>query len=138
MIIFKILYYLYSIPVLIHEHDKLISGKSGSTQLKSEMEMLKSLKRGNMSAIEKSIAKSIIMKFIFQASYYLWLIIGLSSSNWCTFLVILVMSQIPKKSSVAIRIDAILTILLVIFIILNTVIYKIDLFSQIKNWLDIF
>jgi hypothetical protein len=141
--ILKLIYYLISLPVLLHEHNRLLSGKSDTKQLKSEVELLSDMNKkggtlGSMNGAEKSIAKSILYKILFQITYIIWVVVGLMTFNWWIFTIILLMSQIPKKSTVAVRLDAALTIIMVVFAILNTYVYKIDVTFYIKTWLGLF
>lgn len=132
-----------SIPVLLHEHNRLISGKSEIKELKSEVELLSEMtkKSGSiktMSSVEQSIAKSILYRILFQIGYILWVVLGLMSFNWWIFAIILIMSRFTKKTALAVRLDAFITICLVVFAILNTSIYKIDAIFYIKTWFHLF
>lgn len=140
---FKIVYYLMSLPVLLHEHNRLISGKQESKQLKSELELLKDMTTKNgsiktMGSVEQSIAKSILYKVLFQIGYIIWVVVGLMSFNWWIFAIILLMSQVPKKNSFMVRLDAGLTICLLVFAILNTSVYHIDVTIYIKSLFNLF
>ena len=65
--------------------------------------------------------------------YILWAYIGLFGSQWIVFIILISLSYMPKKYKVIRYIDALLSILLLIFMILNVYHFKIDLWEWIKN-----
>lgn len=70
--------------------------------------------------------------------YILWAFIGLFSSQWLTFSVLLLISLIPKKFMAIRWIDSVLSFALLLFIILNAYHFKIDLLSYAQmlwHWL---
>lgn len=88
----------------------------------------------------KSLDKSDISKWtksqrsfvLYMYGYYIWIFIGLFTFQWPLFLFILLMSLIPKGDYIWIRrLDALITILILIFIVLNAYHFKIDVFKLI-------
>lgn len=73
---------------------------------------------------------------LFMLGYATWVIIGLFSSQWFVFLLLLAFSCLPKKY-IAIRfVDALISLLLLFFIVLNAYHFKIDIIdivSYLKN-----
>lgn len=61
--------------------------------------------------------------------YMLWTLIGLMSSQWLLFLVLIIMSLIPKPYVVLRWIDSLLTVAILIFMILNISHLHIDLIN---------
>jgi len=83
------------------------------------------------------IPKDLVLLLVLMAGYCLWTIIGLFSSQWICFLVIILLSLIPKKQSVVLRwIDALVTVVILLFIILNAYHLHLNLHElYIKPWL---
>lgn len=73
---------------------------------------------------------------LLQLGYHLWCFVGLFSSQWLIFLLILVSGLIPKKSVRMRRLDAIITLTQLLFLVLNVYHFKIDLFSELTNFLN--
>lgn len=70
---------------------------------------------------------------IFQLLYIIWCLVGLFSSQWIVFIVIFIMSLLHKlwKSYVGNFIDSFITVSLLIFALLNTYHFHINVW----NWL---
>lgn len=69
--------------------------------------------------------------------YTIWNVIGLFSSQFLLFIVMLLLSvTIPKRKSIIIyKIDALLTLIVLLSIILNKYHFHYDILSHIKSWL---
>ena len=92
---------------------------------------LKGKKFDEYSSMQKNV--SVLMML-----YILWTFIGLFSSQWLTFSVLLGISLIPKRFIVLRWIDSVISFALLLFIILNAYHFKIDLLSYAQmlwHWL---
>lgn len=65
---------------------------------------------------------------ILQIIYWMWNVGGFFTFQWPFFLVLFILGLISKKTIWLIKLDAILSIVLVIFIVLNQAHFKIHLF----------
>jgi hypothetical protein len=70
---------------------------------------------------------------ICMLGYYIWCFIGLFSSQWILFLLIFVLSVIPKNKLWILFFDALLSLIILLFIILNQYHFKINFFHLITN-----
>lgn len=60
--------------------------------------------------------------------YFFWILIGLMSFNWLIFLVLLIMSFIPKGyNKYAIKLDSLISALLIMFALINEYHLRINL-----------
>ena len=64
--------------------------------------------------------------------YFLWAIVGLFSSQWILFLVLIVLSIIPTKHIVLRWIDSLLSLLILLFILINKFHLHIDILSLLQ------
>ena len=65
--------------------------------------------------------------------YFCWTVVGFMTSQWIVFITILFLSYIPKKHIIVRKVDAFITLCLLIFAILNEYhlhINLIDIFKQ--------
>lgn len=62
---------------------------------------------------------SLVSYFIFNLFYFSYVFVGLFTSQWWLFLTIIAMSFIPKKKPLARKIDAIVTVAILLFILIN-------------------
>ncbi len=56
---------------------------------------------------------------LFNMFYFIYVFVGIFSSQWLLFLAILLLSLIPKKTVAVRRIDSVLTIIILLFILIN-------------------
>ena len=94
MVILKILFYLFSIPALIMEHNSLINGRRGSDLFKE------SFTTDNIKDIlsNTATAKIFLLRFFCYNFYSVWVLLGLLTFNWWIFALIIFLSFIPKKT----------------------------------------
>jgi hypothetical protein len=70
---------------------------------------------------------------LLMTMYFCWAVVGLMTSQWIVFIAIHLMSFIPKKYIIVIKIDAFITLCLLIFAILNEYHLHINLIDIIKQ-----
>jgi hypothetical protein len=67
--------------------------------------------------------------------YIIWVFVGLLGSQWILFLVIIGLSCIPKKYTIIQWLDACISFMVLLFILLNTYHFKINIFEYLKSLL---
>ncbi len=68
--------------------------------------------------------------------YSIWGIAGLFTSQWPLFLLLILLSLLPIKNTArGIKIDAALTLVVLVAIVLNKTHFKVDLWELIKSFL---
>lgn len=68
----------------------------------------------------KPLEMDVLIRMIGAFCYTVWAITGLFSSQWFLFLALILTSMIPKKENIiALKIDALVSVFLVIAIIIN-------------------
>jgi len=72
---------------------------------------------------------------VLNLMYLIWIFVGLFSGQWVVFLIILLLSFVPKKFVFMIVIDSFVTLCLLIFLIINAYHLKIDLYLVVKGFL---
>jgi hypothetical protein len=72
---------------------------------------------------------------LFMSMYVVWGIAGLFSSQWFLFLLLLLISLIPKKVIFIRLLDACISFALLLFIILNRFHFHIDTWAWFKDWI---
>jgi len=70
----------------------------------------------------------------YMLGYLIWSIIGLFTSQWILFLILIGLGLLPKKSPILTFINCLISLCLLVFIILNVYHLHFDLLSIIKNW----
>lgn len=83
--------------------------------------------------IKKDKTTKLPSAYIFEAIYLVFLLIGLITSQWLLFLLIILISFIPKKAAWWIKIDSALSIIIAFAIIFNKFHLHIDLFRELKS-----
>jgi len=139
MLFFKFIFYLFSLPVVIFEHNNMISGKTGSKRLSDDLALMKGKSKEEtqkLFAENIGLAKSLAYRLSMQIVYIGWLLIGLLTFNWWIYSIIFALSLIPKKHTLWIRVDAALTIFLVIFALFNTAVLKFDMTQYLSHLLN--
>ena len=66
--------------------------------------------------------------------YIVWCLVGLASSQWFIFLILLFLGMFSKKRAILTFITGVLSFLLLIFMLLNVYHFNIDLFSLVKSY----
>ena len=67
--------------------------------------------------------------------YVVWAIVGLFTSQWFLFILLLLISFIPKKMIFIRLLDACISFALLLFIVLNRFHFHIDTWAWFKNWI---
>jgi hypothetical protein len=117
----------------------MISGKTGSKRLSDDLALMKGKSKEEtqkLFAENIGLAKSLAYRLSMQIVYIGWLLIGLLTFNWWIYSIIFALSLIPKKHTLWIRVDAALTIFLVIFALFNTAVLKFDMTQYLSHLLN--
>ena len=108
------LFYIFTALFIVLELLCLVE----SDKLDAEFKRIRKLRKEGKKA--KDLYTSNVVAFSFVQTLYLsYVIIGLMSSQWVGFAVILLMSVIPKRWLLWRRIDGVISIAILIFILLN-------------------
>lgn len=121
----EFLFYIFAIPALLWE---LINFTS-VTRTHNFMNRLKDdkVKLSNKSKTEQNVAD--LMCF-----YAVWMLVGLFTSQYILFLFLLAISFIPKKYRIIRFVDAVISFLIILFIILNKYHFGINLTPIISEF----
>lgn len=87
----------------------------------------KASKFDNMTTNQKAYS-------MFSLYYLLFAFIGLFSFNWFAFVVLIVISFIPKVHVAIMWIDSVISFLILLFILLNAYHFKIDTFAVVRSF----
>lgn len=68
-----------------------------------------------------------------QLFYWVWCMVGLFSSQWLVFVLILILGMIPKPNIVIRFVDSVITFALILFIFINSFHLHINLFQWITT-----
>jgi hypothetical protein len=113
-----VLFYLFTILALYYEMCQVIDTRA----------MLDV--RSRLIAFDKTSSTQdagVLLYAVFMMMYCLWAGIGLFSSQWPLFLMIFLLSFIPKGRSIGLsRIDGVMTAIVLVLIILNKFHFKYD------------
>jgi hypothetical protein len=120
------LFYLFGVLAIMWELHSLTNIRKVHKTAISMNERMKSgtYKKEDFTSNENTL-------LVLMSLYFVWAIVGLFTFNWVAFLVLLGLSLIPKKY-VAIRfLDALLSLLVLLFIVINHYHLKINLLDLI-------
>jgi len=99
--------------------------------------IIKSLWLREQSSIKAFIKPRMLwIKMSFGIIYWVWIYIGLFTSQWLLFIAILILSLINKKHPVIRIIDAILSMMVIVIILLNKYYLHLELFDYILVYVD--
>jgi len=70
---------------------------------------------------------------IFMLLYIVWMLIGLFTFNWILFLILFLSTLIPKKNKFLMLLDSVISLIILLFIILNAFHFNIDLWYLIAG-----
>lgn len=118
----KTLYYLMGILPIFIECAKVFDPK----KIVKEIEGVKAEKD-----IEKMIKNGGCFWIAVQLYYMIWSIAGLVTAQWPVFLLLIVLSFIPKKNIAVFWLNALFSLLALIFILINEFHLHIDLQGMI-------
>ena len=116
----KTLFYLLSFIPLLSELNVFVNTNEYKKERDAWIQDSKDKKYDEWSSQSKYMA-------IIHLIYMAWLLIGLLSFQWLAFVAILILTLIPKKRIWYMKIDSFLTVLIIIFIILNHFHFRLDL-----------
>lgn len=120
----KHLFYFIGLFPLIYEMSVIINPK----RVYSFKERIKAAgKFDNFTSSQKSYA-------ILSLGYLVWAFIGLISFNWVAFLFLIAISFIPKKHFFLMWLDSVISFLILLFVLLNSYHFKIDLFALVRSF----
>ena len=72
---------------------------------------------------------------LFSLFYWIWVIIGLFSSQWIAFLALLILALIPKRNSTMLWFDGILSFVILLFTMVNVYYLHINIISVLYSLL---
>lgn len=116
----KHLFYFLAILPLMFEMMVL----SEPTKAKNFSQKLKGIKADEMTSQQQSYT-------VLCLGYWVWCFVGIFTFQWPLFLLIFALGFIPKTETWMRAIDAFITILILLFILLNAYHFKIDIW----HWL---
>lgn len=120
----KHVFYFIGLLPLIYEMSVIMNPKK---IYKSKERMKVAGKFDNFTSGQKSYA-------ILSIGYLFWAFIGLFSFNWVAFLFLIAISFIPKKHFVLMWIDSVISFLILLFVLLNSYHFQIDLFAAVRSF----
>lgn len=130
----KVFYYFFTVFALLYEFYVLLNPKRCLSFKTNLMQTLKENKKAKEEGrIEKKLTSEQISMLLLNLLYFIWVITGLMSFNWLLFLTIFIISLIPKKHFLQYIFDSIITISILLFALLNTFHFKIELFSYVLS-----
>jgi hypothetical protein len=121
---FEVIFYLFAIPALLWE----LINFSNLTKTHNFMNRLKDdkVKLSNKSSLEQTVVTCMIF-------YLFWLLVGLFSSQYVLFLLLLAISFIPKKFKFIRFVDSFISFATILFIILNRYHFGIDIHAIVSE-----
>ena len=99
----------------------------------SPIRVSKFIKSFNNKEMDGLTKKQKTLSF-YMLGYLIWCIIGLFTSQWVIFLLLIGFGLFPKKLPILTFINGLISLCLLMFIIVNVYHLHLDLFSIIKNW----
>jgi len=128
----KILFYLIGVIAILYEFIALIDTKKVNKGLQKLKLHFKKVKSGEANT--KDLKGNLANFLLLQMGYIIWVITGLFSSNGILFLIIFLISAIPKGNIIIVRkLDALITLSLLILILLNKFQLHINIYDYILN-----
>jgi len=121
----KHIYYFFAFFAILWESGCIIETKKVHEFIIKLKADSKNKKFDELSNNQKSL-------IFLQLFYGIWAFIGLFTFQWSIYIVFFITSFIPKKNIIARKADAIISLLILFFIILNTYHFKIDIWEYIK------
>lgn len=118
---FKFIFYFIGILPLIWETDVVMK----PLKVHNYIKVMMPIEYKNRTKNQKNLTWCLGL-------YIIWVFAGLFTSQWILFLVIIGLSCIPKNNIIIRWLDAFISALILLFIILNVYHFKIDLLSLIK------
>lgn len=122
----KHIFYIMAIAPILWELQCILSPIKTSAQIKS----MKGKKFDEYSPNQKAI-------IVFMLGYLFWIFVGLLSFQWPLFLLMFALGMIPKKYWVVRLIDSAITVVILMFIIINAYHLNIDVWQLIVNYFNI-
>lgn len=120
------LFYLFGVLAIVWELHAL---KNIRKVHKKALSMNERIKSGTYKKEEFTSNENTLL--VLMSFYFMWAIVGLFTFNWVAFLVLLGLSLIPKKHVVIRFLDALLSLLVLLFIVINHYHLRIDLLDVI-------
>lgn len=78
---------------------------------------------------EKKLSLKAAFAILLQTGYAIWAIVGLFTFQWPWFILLISLGYLIPKKGKAVKLDAILSILLLVFLAVNQFIYKFDIIA---------
>ncbi len=124
----KFVFFFFGIFALLYEIMVLVRVKDANSFFSKIRSDIKTKDFNDLTDTQKTFT-------VLTVLYSLWVLVGLFSSQWVLFVVYLMISIIPKKTVFVRFVDAIVSVLLLLFILINTFHLHINLFDAIVNYI---
>jgi len=121
----KHLFYFMTVFPILWEMGSLVEMKK--VQLFS-----KRLKNTKSSDLTKKQSTFYLLHF----GYIIWNFIGFFTFQWSLFLGLFLLALIPKNNNTVRRFDSLLSLMILVFIVLNAYHFKIDIWTEILNFFN--
>ena len=123
------IFYIIVLSFAIFEIAKL----GNSKEIHTEVEINRRKRKEGKKISAKDLSTTLGLFAIGDLFYFSICLIGLLSSQWIIFLVLILMGFVPKRYLILKRIDSIISIMLIIFIVLNKFHLHINILSYVGN-----
>ena len=118
------IFFLFGILAIIWEFMNI-------TNTRKMFNISKVIRESNKGKTTKELPPKYITLGFLMLGYFFWAIIGLFTSQWLIFLTILILSLIPKRHIAIKWIDSVITLLLILFAMINAIHLHINLVDLI-------
>jgi hypothetical protein len=134
----KFIFYSFSVLAVLYEL-WAIRNSHKIQKVKQILDDVKGVDYSNLNGEQKSqVGKSCIFA-VFHFMYFFWNVVGLMSSQWILFLLILIFgilsSYVFKRNKAWHTTDCILSMSIIVFAVINTYHLHIDLFDVIYKYI---
>jgi hypothetical protein len=123
----KHLFYFFTIFALFWEFSIIADVKKYSQFKTSFKKLIKeNIKIDDWTTLQKTFS-------FLQLGYVLWTFVGIFTFQWPVFILFILISMIPKPYKWMMWLDAFISILILLFVLINAYHLKIDVFGMIKS-----
>lgn len=123
--IFEVLFYALTLWFVVYEISQYVDAKPNHAFIKK----MKAIPDTDERWKDKKWRAVSLM----NTAYFLWLLVGLTSFQWPVFLAVILLSFIPKHFVFIRKVDALLSALLLLFVIVNKYQLHLDTWAWIRS-----
>lgn len=117
---------IFYLPAFIAIMWELLYGVMSASKTQKFIKEMKGKKLNEYNSSQKSLAMCMLL-------YFIWTLVGIISSQWIIFILIILISILIPKKIIFIRvIDSLVTLFLLVFMLLNKFHFHIDVWQLIK------